>query len=137
MNDWERWRARLSHRWRLRAPRTIRYDFRKQTCGPSSFASVELAFTPNDDFEFARTCTWPNAAAESEARDLDAAMGAGIHDALQPGGGSPYDAFGVRATCILVEWDEVGSSQVAFYLAAWHATRVLREQADWDLVSRA
>jgi hypothetical protein len=63
-------------------------------------------------------------------------MAAGIHDALLPRDGSPYDAMGVAAKCVGVEWDDIGSSQVAFYIAAWHATRQLRESGEWDLVLR-
>jgi hypothetical protein len=136
MTEWARWRAGLRHRLRLKAPRTIRHDFRRHSCGPTSFASVELAFEPSQSFGFKRQCEWPKHLASADTREWDAAMEAGVHDALQPFGGSPYDAMGVTAKCILVEQDDVGSSQVAFYMAAWHATRRLREEAEWELVER-
>ena len=102
-----------------------------------SFASVELAYEPSLAFSFVRLCEWPPHLLASDTKDLDAAMACGVHDALAPAGGSPYDARGVAVKCIALEQDDVGSSQVAFYMAAWHATRTLRETAEWELLERA
>jgi hypothetical protein len=136
MNEWTRWRDALRHHWCLREARTIRYDFRKQTCGPSSFASVELLFEPGRSFSFVRSCEWPGGVSSAEASSLDAAIAAGIHDALQPSGGGPYEADGLAAQCLAVEWDDVGSSAMAFYAAAWGATRQLRDEAPWELTEK-
>jgi hypothetical protein len=97
-------------------------------------ADVELAFEPSESFRFVRQCDWPTHLSAAEMRDVDAAMAAGVHDALLPSNGSPYDAMGVSAACVAVEWDNVGSSEMAFYIAAWRATRQLRESGEWDLV---
>ena len=133
MNEWDRWRQKLGHRYCLVAPCTVRHDFRRKTCGPSSFATVELLFEPSSALAFARECEWPAHLKSSETRDLDAAIAAGIHDALQPTEGTPYDALGVIARCVRVQWDDVGSSEAAFYTAAWCATRELREVGKWQL----
>ncbi len=136
MDEWMRWRDGLRHRFRLKSARSVRYEFRKQTCGPSSFATVDLAYEPSSIFSFERICGWPPHLPASDTKEFDAAMACGVHDALGPTGGSPYDALGVAVKCIAVEQDDVGSSQVAFYMAAWHATRTLRETAEWELVER-
>jgi hypothetical protein len=133
VSDWSRWRANLRHHLCLQEARSIRHDFRKHTCGPSSFASVEIAFEPSNSFTFVRSCEWPNHLSVAEITGLDDAMAAGVHDALQPSGAGPYEADGVAARCVAVEYDDVGSSQVAFYTAAWRATRELRETAAWEL----
>ena len=136
MNDWIGWHAQLKHRWRLRRAERFRHDFRRQGCGPTSFATVELEFHPSDEFTFSSTSRWPPTVAEAWAKAWETAICAGVYDALQPWGGSPYDALGVAATCVAVESDDVGSSEVAFYIAAWHATRKLRDEGQWDLVPR-
>ena len=133
MNEWDRWRQKLRHRYCLITPCTIRHDFRRHSCGPSRFATVELLFEPSSALVFSRECEWPAHLTSSETRDLDAAIAAGIHDALQPSEGAPYDALGVMARCVLVQWDDVGSSEAAFYAAAWCATRELRERGQWQL----
>src|SRR5262245_56738845 len=97
MDVWERWRESLSRRLCLKSPHTARYAFRKQTCGPTSFASVELLFEPSANFSFVRQCAWPAHLSSLVTRDLDAAMACGVHDALQPSDGSPFGALGVTA----------------------------------------
>jgi hypothetical protein len=94
---------------------------------------VELALVPSDTFRFARECGWPPQVSDEEQLGLDAAMAAGVHDALQPAGDGPYAADGVSVRCLAVEWDDVGSSEVAFYMAAWHATRDARDKGAWEL----
>jgi len=125
--------TRLVH-WRLREARAARYDYRRQTCGPSSFASVELRFEPSEAFSFERRCPWPQDLEAGEATGLDAAIVAGVLDALRPGDGQPYAADRVAVQLTALEHDTVGSSESAFYAAAWHATRQLREESGaWEL----
>lgn len=128
------WRSRLGHALRLQAETSVNYAYRRQTCGPSSFATVELRFTPSSEFTVERACPWPESVLAEEQRALDAALACGILDGLGPLGESPYPVEGVAVVCTAVGWDEVGSSQVAFYAAAWHAARQLRQEARWDLV---
>jgi hypothetical protein len=136
VTDWMRWRKSLRHHLRLREPSTIRHDFREQTCGPSSFASLELVFEPSEDFSFTRSALWPPHLSAAETSDLDAAIAVGVYDALQPSGDGPYVADGVAAKCVAIEWDDVGSSQMAFYTAAWRATRQLRDHGTWALTKK-
>jgi hypothetical protein len=137
MTDSSWWRSTLGHHFRLRAPVSARYEYRSQTCGPSSFATVELAFEPCESFRFARECEWPSHVSDAERVGLDAALAAGVHDALQPAGDGPYAADGVSVSCIAVEWDDAGSSEVAFYIAAWRATRDAREKGAWELEEKS
>ena len=112
----------------------MRYDYRRQTCGPSSFASVELRFAPSESFSFERRCEWPQDFSAREAAGFDAAITAGVHDALQPADARPYAADRVAVQLTALEYDAVGSSESAFYSAAWHATRQLRDESDaWTL----
>jgi hypothetical protein len=136
VTDWTRWRKSLRHHLCLRDTSTIRHDSRKQTCGPSSFASLELLFEPSEVFRFTRTADWPRHLSTAETSDLDAAIAAGVYDALQPSGDGPYVADGVAAKCVAIEWDDAGSSQMAFYTAAWRATRQLRDQGTWVLTEK-
>ncbi len=92
-----------------------------------------IDFEPSESFRFDRSGEWPKHLSISEVAGLDAAIAAGVHDALQTAGDGPYEADGVAARCVAVEWDDVGSSEVAFYNAAWRATRELRETGAWEL----
>ena len=110
MTDWSRWRANLRQHLCLRDASLTRYDFRRQSCGPSSFASVELSFEPSETFFFGSSCAWPEEVSAAEAAGLNEAIAAGVYDALQPNGDGPYVADGVAARCVAVEWESVGSS---------------------------
>lgn len=134
MSEWRRWRNGLRRHLTLQAGWVAHYDYRRQTCGPSSFASVELTLEPSDAYRFVSQCEWPTYLTPSERRGLEDAIAAGVYDALQPSGGEPYHAGGVVVTCTRIEWDDVGSSPNAFYAASWHATRQARDQAQWKLV---
>jgi hypothetical protein len=131
----EQWHAVVGHHYRLRAEQVVRHENRQNTCGPSSFAALELRFAPSAEFSFTRRIGWPDQVDAAEARRLDQAIEAGIRDALQPRGGVPYLATGVSAECVSVGWDEVGSSPISFYAAAWQATTELRDAAAWELVA--
>jgi hypothetical protein len=135
MHDAEHWRRTLGRHYRLQAARTVRYEHRLNTCGPSAYAAIQLAFAPSAGFSFTRRTGWPSAVGASEAAALDAAIETGVRDALQPRGGLPYAATGVSVACVDVGWDEVGSSPVSFYAAAWHAATRLRDEAEWELVA--
>jgi hypothetical protein len=135
MDDLEVWRRALGRHYRLQGARTIRHEYRQNTCGPSSYAAVELRFAPSRELTFVRTAEWPPQVSPSEAAALDATIEAGVRDALQPRNGLPYAATGVSVECVHVGWDEVGSSAVSFYAAAWHATTELRDAAAWELVA--
>jgi hypothetical protein len=121
----------------LRERRSVRHDFRERTCGPSSFASVEILFEPSESFGFARTCDWPAHLSAGEIAAIDAAIASGVRDALQPSADWPDAADGVAARCVAVEWDDVGSSEAAFYTAAWRAARELRERGSWETRERS
>ena len=136
MSDPDRWRCDLRHYFRLLEPRTVHFDFRRHTCGPSSFASVQLACDPSDQFRFVRGCTWPANVSGPEQESWDAAISCGVWDALQPTAGDPHVADGVAVTLVATEHDPVGSSGMAFYSAAWHAIRQLREAGHWVLTAR-
>lgn len=136
MSDWSGWREAVSHRLRLVAPGTARHDFRRASCGPSSSASVDLAFEPAGSFSLVFACHWPPHLAAAETARMEAAIAAGVFDALGPVDGSPFDARCILATCTGVAWDDVGSSEMAFYAAAWHATQGFRQAADWELLPR-
>lgn len=132
MREWTAWRSSLRHAYRLRAPRTVELEWKRQTCGGTGYAFVELAFAPAVSFAFTTTCNWPN---QNSRESWQPAIIAGIWDALQPQDGDPYAATGVAVTCKRVQRDEVKSSAVAFYKAAWDATNSLRQDAQaWALV---
>jgi hypothetical protein len=128
------WHTGLGHVLRLRGATSIRYAYRRQTCGPSSFAAVEIRFTPSAAISVERACAWPESLLAEEQLALDGALACGLLDGLAPFSESPYHVEGVTALCSAIEWDDVGSSQVAFYAAAWHAARQLRQEAEWELV---
>jgi hypothetical protein len=129
----DRWRQSKSRgrSKRLDAPCSRQHEYRGRQFGhPSTYAFVRFDCVPADSFAFETRAAWPNSLSPNYCALLEAAMAAAIVDALLAGVEDPHT--GCRLTCVEVKWDEVASSERAFYRATREAMISLRDEATWS-----
>lgn len=113
---------RERHFYRLAAPQTIQYEFRRQFGHPSSYAFVRFDCRPADDLSFEACAAWPATVSESEQSGLEQAIAEAIADVLLAG---LYQHSGCALRLIEVRYDAVGSSQASFMEATKRAMQEL------------
>ena len=132
------WVARKSagrNFFRLEEPQTQEFEYRGPRMGhPSNFAAVQLRCEPADELMFRSTARWPEHLRPAYCADLERAIGYGIVDSLMS---HFYPYRGCTVTLIGVSWDDVSSSEAAFYRAAKAAMDQLRSTGRWRNVYTA
>ena len=102
--------------WRLVTSTEVAYTLRRQSCGPSSFAFVKFSCEPSDSLSFHSTANWPSVLQAEEIAGVEHAVSVGVVEAFAT---ADYSMSKVcKVTLRSIEWDEIGSSEYAFYLAA-------------------
>jgi len=130
---WQKAKTR-SARHRLCAPCSIEHEYKGTQFGhPSTYAFVRFDCEPADEFTLDVTATWPaNLTADYRHLLIDA-VSAAIVDVLFAAD-SPH--LGCALTCTEVRWDDVGSSEAAFYRATKEAMTALRDKEKWSALTR-
>jgi hypothetical protein len=121
--------------WKLVASAEVEHTLRRATCGPSSYAFVQFRCEPWDSLAFESSADWPAQLAAEEIARVERAVGIGVVDAF-----ATLDIMiskVCKVTLASTGWDDVGSSEYAFYLATKHAlSSFVAEPANWTLSLR-
>lgn len=117
------WSLRKTGRdvWRLRAPATVSGTHERALGARGEFAGVVISAAPADVFAFESRAAWP-----SGDRYDDAVLEAALDVLLCTG---PYNATGVALCLESIEWHDVDSNALSFYLAT---RRAIHELAGFD-----
>ena len=99
---------------------------------PSNYAAVRFQCEPADALGFTAEAPWPTHLGITYQADLERAIGCGLVDRLM---NTFYPYRGCALTLIDVGWDDVMSSEMAFYRAAAGAMDELMTTAKWRLVT--
>lgn len=118
--------------WTLREACEQESVFRRPTHA-SSYAAVTFACRPAAELWFTPAAAWPPAVSDVERERMEAAIACGIVAGLLDATLSPLRVC--HLTLVRVGWDEVGSSQEAFYQAAKSAMTGLLHSGRWQLIS--
>jgi len=111
-------------------PTEFEHEFRRQTCGPSSFAFVRFRCEPATSLSFASQAQWPRQLGAQYSKRVEEAVERAVTDAFETAG-MPYTPV-CRVVLVSVRWDDVQSSEKAFYLAARQAlVPLLSDPAKW------
>jgi hypothetical protein len=130
---WQQTKKRFARR-RLDAPCSTVHEYKGSQSGhPSTYAFVRFECKPADEFSLVVTATWPANLTPDYRHLLIDAMSAAIVDVLIAAD-SPH--VGCALTCTEVKWDDVGSSEVAFYRATKEAMTALRDQETWSALTK-
>lgn len=133
LTGWRQCKNRFAKR-RLDTACSVQHEFRgKQYGHPSTYAFVRFECAPAEELAFEMRAVWPAQLGTAYCRLLHDAMSAAIVDVLVA---ADEAHVGCALICAEIKWDEVASSERAFYLATSAAMTALREQQKWSLMLR-
>lgn len=132
LQSWGRFKTTSKRYYRLTRSHTQKFDHRRlPSAHPSNFASVVFDCQPAIELSFVARPEWPPQLSSDYCRQLEQAVGYGIIEGLFTRHFYPYR--GCKLTLTHIEWDDGGSSEVAFYLAAKGAMEKLIAEGAWHL----
>lgn len=132
LSDWLRSRSGSRQFFRLQQDCLAEFEYRGPQWGhPSNYARTRFQCRPADKLVFAVQTRWPSHLSDAYCEDLERAIGHAIIDGLMT---SVYPYRGCSVTLIDAGWDDVMSSEVAFYRSAKGAMDTLRSNETWKLV---
>jgi hypothetical protein len=133
LEAWRTQRTSGSHFFRLEAQVLQSFEYKGPQWGhPSNYAAVRFRCQPADALLFISQARWPVHVSIAYQADLERTIGYAIVDTLM-NIFYPYRACSV--TLIVVGWDDVMSSEMAFYRAASGAMEELKKTAKWRLLT--
>jgi hypothetical protein len=134
VTGWHRFKGRRSSVSRLDEPYQAEYEYQAMNFGhPSTHASVRFECLPAPQLGFEMGASWPTHLKADYRALLEDAMACAIVDVLLS---SEVPASGCLLKCVKVEWDDIGSSELAFYRAVRGAMLQLREKGKWTVTHR-
>jgi hypothetical protein len=132
LTAWRRCKSRVA-RYRLDAPCSIEHEYQGRQWGhPSTYAFARFECAPAEHLVFEMRAKWPDHLTADYCGLLRDAMSTAIVDVLVAAD-DPH--VGCSLTCIDVKWDDVASSERAFYRATRAAMATLCERK-WSLVRK-
>ena len=109
------------------------YEFKGRQWGHhSNYACVEFYCQSAMELSFSSHADWPSTLPADYITQLESAICQGIVDGLMSESIYPYRGCSLLLT--KVTWDDVMSSEAAFYIAAKHAMRELISTGKWRIV---
>src|SRR5258708_21338878 len=134
LESWLHNKLSVNQQYQLQETWQQKEVFRRMGVDTSNFAYVSFKCEPSAEFTLNWKEEWPNAVGPMETEKLHVAINSGVLDAMFSADYYPYSGCSLTLTKVL--WDEAGSSQVAFYMAARLAMQELISQRSWQLVPR-
>ena len=135
LETWLEFKMTVGNFYRLQEPYPVDFTYRARHYGhPSSYAAVRFRCAPSDALAFQSAARWPEHLRPTYRALLEQAVSYGIVDGLMGGGSDLHPHRGCSLTLVEVGWDDVMSSEVAFYRATRGAMSELVAQGHWYLV---
>ena len=135
VDAWLRYKLGMPNFYRLRAPRVQEFEYRGPQPGhPSNYARVRFECAPADALTFRSDAPWPRSLEANHCANLERAIGCAVFEVLLCR--SFYSHRGCAVTLTDVGWDDLMSSEVAFYVASKRALDGLVQEGRWDLSRR-
>ena len=106
------------------------FEYRRRTHS-SSYAFVEFRCSPSDSFLFRSIAEWPLTLDADSIKALECQIEVAVIDSLFCHF-SPHS--GCRVDLVDVRWDDVRSSDFAFYEATVGAMQQLLKEGEWRLI---
>ncbi|HEY8599902.1 MAG TPA: hypothetical protein VIL85_15805 [Thermomicrobiales bacterium] len=133
LESWGQQKATDPRYYRLTENQTQKFVFQGRQWGhPSNFAAVTFDCMPAESLSLTCNAIWPPSLDTQYCRLLEQAIGYGLIEALLAKTFYPYR--GCALTLTAIEWDDVMSSEVAFYRASKGAMDKLIAEATWHLL---
>jgi hypothetical protein len=129
---WQQYKLGLRNYYQLEEPFSHEHVFRKPT-NHLIYAAVRFDCTPAASLSFDFTARWPESLSQNERSGLEKAIGCALVEELFSAQFYPYS--GCKIVLASVGWDDVGSSEAAFFLATKQAMREFVVRGRWKLVT--
>lgn len=131
LQRWANYRSGHNIR-RLTKPIDVDFEFRGDRMGhPSNFAAVGFHCEPSEEFSFVATPNWPSTLSQTYVAGLENSVLSGLFDVLMTADFTFYAGCAIILTHI--KWDDVSSSERAFYIASKGAANRLITEGEWIL----
>lgn len=128
--SWRQFKSRTASK-RLVEPYSAEYEYQGPQFGhPSTYAFVRFDCQPAEHLSFEMGAAWPGHLGRDYTVRLEDAMGAAITDLLVAS--SEHPLLGCSLKCVEVRWNDIGSSEIAFYRATSIAMAKLRDEGSWS-----
>jgi hypothetical protein len=122
--------------WALIDSVEVQYEFTRNTCGGTGYAFVSFRCSPSASLMFNSVASWPASLTSDDIAKIERAVRVAAVDVFAAADYSISSACEV--TLLSTRWDEVRSSEMAFYLATKAAlTTLVNDRARWKLRSLA
>ena len=129
IDSWRQLKLSGRNFYRLEKPLLVEYEYRHRFGHPSSYAYVQFECKSAETLVFASSATWNETLSSDYVAALERAVCEAIVDGLIATSIYPYR--GCSLTLCQIKWDDVGSSEAAFYLATKSAMAQLIESGSW------
>ena len=131
LDAWTACKMGRRHCYRLQEPCLREFEYQGPPMGhPSNYAAVRFQCDPLDELALEVVASWPANLSRSDCADLERAIAEAIVDALMSQF-APYR--GCRLTLVEIGWDDIASTEVAFYRATVEPMRRLMSRGKWAL----
>ncbi len=131
LDNWSRAKLSVRNFYRLEEPLSVEYEYRHQFGHPSSYAYVYFECESAEQLRFESVAHWGESLSPNYVAALESVIGEAIVDALMCISTLPYRG------CLLklcgIKWDDVGSSEAAFYEATKMAMKELVKCGRWKI----
>lgn len=135
LDNWRRFKAAPDTNgcFHLAAPHDLPFVFRGPQPGhPSNYAAVRFRCSLADALSLAFAAAWPAMLSPDYCRSLEAAIACGVADGLL--GATLQPLWVCALTLVEIGWDDLMSSEVAFYRATKGAMGELVAHGAWQLL---
>jgi hypothetical protein len=129
---WQQYKSGLRAYYQLEEPFSHEHVYRKAS-NHLIYASVRFEITAAASLSFECTARWPESLSQNERSGLEKAIGCALVEELT--GAQFYPYSGCNIVLASVGWDDVGSSEAAFFLATKQAMREFVVRGRWKLVT--
>lgn len=135
IDNWRELKVSGRNFYRLEESLIVEQEYRRQFGHPSSYAYVKFKSEPAETLTFNSSADWNGNLSAAYIVAMERAVCEGIVDGLFAASIYPYR--GCALTLCQVKWDDIGSSEAAFYRATKEAMIQLIENGKWKIRTKA
>jgi translation elongation factor EF-G len=134
IDNWRQLKLSGRNFYRLEKSLLVEHEYRHRFGHPSSYAYVQFECEPSETLSFESSAAWKESLSPDYVVALERAVCEGIVDGLIAASIYPYR--GCSLTLCQIKWDDVSSSEAAFYLATKRAMAQLIESGSWKVKTK-
>jgi hypothetical protein len=132
LDNWLNAKSKEKNFYSLENACAQKYEFKGLNWGhPSNYAYIEFQCQPALELSFSSHADWPATLSAEYILRVESAICQGIVDALLSESIHPYRGCSLKLVKVI--WDDIMSSEAAFYKATKHAMKELILKGKWQI----